>query len=100
MFLEEPLRMDSGDEDEPRDEDVPMDEASRDEAEPTAEAPHNSPSPSSNSSGDTGYETDSNRSYLEEGADAMMSHPAQDIPDDILVGYINDLGEMAADNEY
>jgi hypothetical protein len=29
-----------------------------------------------------------------------MSHPAQDIPDDILVGYINDLGEMAADNEY
>jgi hypothetical protein len=62
------------------------------------EVPDNSPSPSS--SEDTGYETDSNRSYLEEGADAMMQHPAQDIPDHHLERYIENLGEIAGDPEY
>lgn len=62
------------------------------------EVPDDSPSPSS--SEDTGYETDSNRSYLEQGADAMMQHPVQDIPDQYLERYIENLGEIAGDPEY
>lgn len=65
---------------------------------PSHEAPDNSPSPTS--SRDDGYETDSNRSYLEQGADAMMVHPVQDIPDHHLERYNEDLKEIAADPEY
>jgi len=65
---------------------------------PSPEAPDNSASPTS--SGDPGYETDSNRSYLEQGADAMMVHPVQDIPNHHLERYNEDLKEIAADPEY
>jgi hypothetical protein len=42
----------------------------------------------------SGYATDSNRSYFEEGATAMMSHPVEDIPEDQLRRYIEDTGEI------
>jgi hypothetical protein len=42
----------------------------------------------------SGYATDSNRSYFEEGARAMMSHPVEDIPEDQLRRYIEDTGEI------
>jgi hypothetical protein len=42
----------------------------------------------------SGYATDSNRSYFEEGATAMMTHPVQDIPEDQLRRYIEDTGEI------
>jgi len=64
------------------------------------EAPHDPASPGSNNSGDTGYETDSNRSHFEEGIDAMVLEPVQNIPDDFIVRYIEDLGEMIEDPEY
>lgn len=35
-----------------------------------------------------GYETDSNRSYFLDGAEAMADHPATEIPDDSLRDYI------------
>ncbi len=49
-------------------------------------------SPHSNS-GD-GYETDSNRSFFEEGADSMADYPARDIPEDHLRRYIKDTGDI------
>jgi len=42
----------------------------------------------------SGYATDSNRSFFEEGARAMMSHPVEDIPEDHLRRYIADTGEI------
>ena len=42
------------------------------------------------SSGVSGYETDSNRPYFEEGADAMAEHPVEDLPDDHLIRYVKD----------
>jgi hypothetical protein len=46
------------------------------------------------SDGGSGYETDSNRSFYEEGADAMVSHPAGEIPEDHLRRYIKDTAEI------
>jgi hypothetical protein len=42
----------------------------------------------------SGYATDSNRSFFEEGDRAMMSHPVEDIPEDHLRRYIADTGEI------
>ncbi|MGZ7209943.1 MAG: hypothetical protein ACXVHV_08710 [Methanobacterium sp.] len=42
----------------------------------------------------SGYETDSNRSYFEEGTDAMVECPVRDIPDDQLRRYIRDTEEI------
>jgi hypothetical protein len=41
-----------------------------------------------------GYESNSDRSFFEEGVDAMEHHPAQDLPDDILRKYKHDLGDI------
>jgi len=49
---------------------------------------NNSPS---SSGGESGYRTDSLRSYFEEGADAMVDHPTETIPEDHLRRYIRDL---------
>jgi hypothetical protein len=56
-----------------------------------------SPSPSSGSpspSFEEGYETDSNRSYFEEGAQAMVNHPVDQLPEDQLRRYITDTDEI------
>ncbi len=44
----------------------------------------------------SGYGTDSNRSYFEEGADAMFGHPVRDIPEDHLRRYINDTRDIVS----
>jgi len=49
---------------------------------------NNSPS---SSGGESGYRTDSLRSYFEEGADAMVDHPTETIPEDHLRRYIRDV---------
>lgn len=41
-----------------------------------------------------GYETDSNRSYFAEGADAMAEAPVEDIPEDQLRKYIHDTADI------
>jgi hypothetical protein len=45
----------------------------------------------------SGYGTDSNRSWFEEGANAMMVHPVREIPEDQLRRYIKDTGEILDD---
>lgn len=57
----------------------------------------NSPTPSENgfSSEGDGYHTDSNRSYFEEGADAMADYPVGGIPDNHLRRYAEDTARMA-----
>jgi len=47
----------------------------------------------------SGYATDSNRSFFEEGTDAMMVHPVRDIPEDHLRRYIEDTGEIVDNPE-
>jgi hypothetical protein len=47
----------------------------------------------------SGYATDSNRSFFEEGTDAMMLHPVRDIPEDHLRRYIEDTGEIVDNPE-
>ena len=42
----------------------------------------------------SGYETDSNRSYFEQGADSMMIHPVRDLPDRELRRFIRDTSEV------
>jgi hypothetical protein len=42
----------------------------------------------------TGYETDSNRSFFEEGADAMSDYPATNLPDDHLRRFITDTKDI------
>jgi len=42
----------------------------------------------------SGYETDSNRSYFEDGTTAMINHPVGDIPEDQLRRYIKDTKEI------
>lgn len=56
---------------------------------PQSEVPAEDQNNNSSNEG-SGYETDSNRSYFEEGADSMASHPARDIPEDQLRRYIRD----------
>ena len=47
-----------------------------------------------NSDNGSGYETDSNRSYYEDGTDAMVNHPARELPDDQLKRFIDDTAEI------
>ena len=54
--------------------------------------PSSSDSPSSSS--DDGYRSDSNRSYFEEGADAMVNYPVADLPEDQLRRYIEDTDDI------
>jgi hypothetical protein len=56
---------------------------------------HNSPS---SSEGD-GYETDSDRSRFEEGADTMADYSPRDLPDDHLRRYIRDTGDIKRNPE-
>ena len=58
---------------------------------------HTSNSPRS-SEGD-GYETDSNRSWLEEGADAMFDAPAEDISEDYLRRFIKETEDVKRNPE-
>ncbi len=53
------------------------------------ESNHNSDNDESNHSSGDGYETNSNRSYYDEGADAMVEGPVEDIPEVNLREYIN-----------
>ena len=46
---------------------------------------------------DTGYETNPDREYLDQGEAAMMDYPARDLPDDQLQRYRADLREMRED---
>jgi len=46
---------------------------------------------------DTGYVTNPDREYLEQGAAAMMDYPFRDLPDDQLQRYIADLRDMRED---
>jgi len=48
----------------------------------------------SSGSEDAGYETDSNRSFFEDGIDAMYDYPARDIPEDFLRQYIRDTTDI------
>ena len=43
---------------------------------------------------DDGYATDSDRSLLEEGTEAMAHYPAEDLPDDQLRRYIHDTSDI------
>jgi len=46
---------------------------------------------------DTGYATNPDREYLEQGAAAMMNYPPRDLPDDQLQRYRADLRDMRED---
>jgi len=43
---------------------------------------------------DDGYGSDSDRSFFEEGADAMDDYPAEELPEDFLRQYIHDTGDI------
>jgi hypothetical protein len=65
-------------------------------------ANHNSPSTSQNTGGnnsDGGYETDSNRSFWEEGVDAMAVHPVGEIPEVYLRQYIEETQDIVDNPE-
>ena len=57
-------------------------------------APSPSPEPSDDSFEDDGYETQSNRSYFQEGADAMYSEDPKNIPNDFLREFIRDTEDI------
>jgi hypothetical protein len=59
------------------------------------QSPNNLGSPNSN---DTGYGTNSDREYIDEGADAMLYYPASNLLDDQLERYRNDLKDMQQQN--
>ena len=46
---------------------------------------------------DDGYKTDSNRSFFEEGADAMTDYPVRDLPDDHLRRFAKDTAKVCRD---
>jgi hypothetical protein len=75
---EEPHREE---EEEPQREDIPQ-------------SPDHIGSPGSQ---DTGYETNPDREFLEEGADAMLYYPARDLPNDQLERYRADSRDMRED---
>jgi NADH-ubiquinone oxidoreductase chain 5 len=58
------------------------------------ESPEENSSDESSSQGD-GYETDSNRSYWEQGDDAMVAGPPKEIPLDQLRRYIKDTDQIS-----
>ena len=68
-----------------------------DEDEPQEDAPQSPDHIGSPGSQDTGYETNPDREYIEEGADAMLYYPARDLPNDQLERYRADLRDMQED---
>jgi hypothetical protein len=75
---------------EGQDDDVAMEE----ESNVQTGSPDHRGSPDSQN---TGYETNPDREFLEEGADAMLYYPARDLPNDQLERYRADLRDMRED---